>query len=97
MFLKIYVFCLVARLYHQFTKVAVKQGKALCAINVLKIAINKYRSAPSKLTSLHADLAQVSCFYKMVPLPYVYITKGLHHRYKPLNVMGELLELHMQA
>jgi len=87
MFLKIYVFCLVARLYHQFTKVAVKHGKALCAINVLKMAINKYRSAPNKLTSLHADLAQVSCYYKMVSLPSVYITKGSHHKHKPLNVI----------
>jgi len=51
---------LVVNLYHQFTKVAVKKGKALCAINVLRMAIDKYRSVPSKLTSLHADLVQVS-------------------------------------
>ena len=48
----------VASLYHHFTKVAVNH-KALCAINVLRLAIDKYRETPTKLTSLHADLAQV--------------------------------------
>ena len=49
----------VASLYHHFTKVAVQQNKALCAINVLRLAVGKYREAPTKLTSLHADLTQV--------------------------------------
>ncbi|XP_065914213.1 COP9 signalosome complex subunit 3-like [Dysidea avara] len=62
-----------ASLYHQFTKVAVKQGKALCAINVLKMAIDKYRTAPTKLTSLHADLVQLCLAAKCVRpvLPYL--------------------------
>lgn len=50
----------VASLYHHFTKAAVHQNKALCAINVLRLAVEKYREAPTKLTSLHADLAQVA-------------------------------------